>query len=42
MFAAVKTTFRGFALLGVVAVIYEAGQTLGQAYFGLLHLVGLF
>jgi hypothetical protein len=42
MVAAAKTTLACFALLGVIAVTYEAGQTLGQAYFGLLHLVGLF
>ena len=42
MVTAVKTAVAFFALLGVVAVTYEVGQTLWQAYFGLLHLVGLF
>ena len=42
MVATVKTTSVFIIALGVVTVTFQAGQAFAQAYFGLMHLVGLF
>jgi hypothetical protein len=42
MVASAKTTAACLTMLGVLTITYQAGQAFAQAYFGLMHLVGLF